>query len=201
MDKKKLGFKEIIIIIDVVVALFIAISLTMKVIRHNKQNNEIAPNNQYNLQFKGFSYNVPDNINFREDGEIISLEADNWKAEFYFLGDPDNITFDYHDRIKDIFISSGEHQITEIKDETIEGIPFAIYEYNDDGTNGLVCYFKTTVEPFVYEIQLHNKDNSLNREPLKIISKFLNEGVYDGAAGSQYLKQYIHLSKDQNRSE
>ena len=169
--KKKSIIKYILLGIDALVI----IGLVFMYFNKYLNGKEITDTSEY--QFKEFKYNFPQNISFTVDNhDNMVLTTDEWTASIDILGDSDNYILTHIESMIDDYGERFKNLSTDYI--TISTSTLAIIRYTKENKNGMIGYFKTFREPFIYEVVLHNVDNSFDTEPYKEIYSYLMDGIY-----------------------
>ena len=189
LKKKKISMKTIVIIIDIIVIIGIIISI---VLTNNRQKDD---NVSYIQRFKCFVYNIPGKLNYKVDAnDTLIIKNQNWLASMDIIGDRQDYILSH----KEILGKALEYEYgnINIKEETIDNVSVLIYEYKKENETGMICYFKSLTEPYIYEVTLQNVDGSYNTTALSTIISILMTGNYDPPEVEDYDIMFIRDDAD-----
>ena len=138
-------------------------------------------NQQQIFTFKKFNYNIHDGIEYTNiDEDRFMLSTNNYDAIIMpYVADTDLDDVPLNSYISQYEEYLRNNNIDVIDTNTIEIDDKIIYTYDvSDKVNSILCYYQT-FQPFYYEIELMNKSNSFDKEPLNEIITVLEDVYYD----------------------
>lgn len=179
--KKNILFKIIIVIVDIIaLTLFIIAAFKWFDKKINNHDNEVFDQQQI-FTFKKFNYNIHDEIEYSNiDENRFMLSTDSYNAIVMpYVADTDLDDVPLNSYISQYEEYLRNNNIDVIDTSTIEIDDKIIYTYDiSDKVNSILCYYQT-FQPFYYEIELMNKSNSFDKEPLNEIITVLEDVYYD----------------------
>ncbi len=192
---KKMSFKTLIIIIDIFV-FFGLIFLIINWSDNNKNNSKDSI-----IHFKDFTYTIPSDIEYISvETNSFVLNCDQYKAyvKIFTRNEVDLLTnvINYGD-----YMLNQDIEIISLNAFNIDDTTIYVYK-KSNGKNSLLYYFDT-IEPFLYEVELYNNDNSFNADYFSSIFNILKNASYNNhsySKNSYYTASEIFHINDTNEN-
>ncbi len=185
----------IIIIVICILILFVGFLVINRFVINGNQNNT-----DNGTTIKDFTFHFPDDMKFKMvDEHTFELKTNSWTANLEILYDERDLILSYPGCTK-IRLTSDNYKTGELKKN--EGydrnyISFTLVDETNN-ENNIISYYRIDKQYIVY-IDLINKDNSFNEEPLKDIYKALDTAKFSGEKKSKYhsyLIDFYHQCHD-----
>lgn len=191
IKKKNISIKTVVIMIDIIVIIGVIISIILT--NQRKKNDDIS----YIQRFKCFIYNIPGKLNYKVDAnDTLIISTKDWLASIDIIGDRQNYILNHKEILGELL--ENEYGTISIKEEIIDNTPVLIYEYKKEHETGMICYFKSLTEPYIYEITLQNVDGSYNKDSLSTLISIVMNGNYNPSEVEDYDIMFIKDDLDNN---
>lgn len=174
MNKKRINYKLLLIIIDIVAIIGLVLLYFQWINNNNIKNDETEVKE---VTFKKFTYTLPIDIEYTViDYDTFMLKNNQYEAIVKIFVADDVALSDYLDDYYNYLLDHGVN-VTYYNSIDINNTSVYTYDKYDD-RNSVLCYFET-FSPFIYELELYNSDNTFNVDSLKPILEILSNASYD----------------------
>lgn len=153
----------------------------------------IASNSYYKVNYGGFTFSIPDNLQYyEEDGYLILANGeDTWEAGLQVLEGSFDVMKSKLNQIGSAMSNQG-YTVNNVQNKTYNGVNFITMEAVIEGTNQLLVYAKLN-SMYVTGLNIINIDNEYDYNTLNDIASVIKNATYN--SGSNNIKGDVMKNK------
>lgn len=190
--KKSSGFgKYILIGLGIVVAIIVALVIIGSFAGNDNSNSGTSYNNNgsnkrsnssYKVNFKGFTFNVPDNLVYEEDSGVLMIgdEGGTWLAQIEVEQGSFAQLKANKSKLQSLMQQSG-YTSSIAQEKTISGVEFLTMEISMSGQNAIAALTKGN-SMFFMAVTVMNLDNEFDYSLLETVAPIVSTATYSNSS-------------------
>lgn len=162
---------------------------------NNSNINQTGNRGNYKVSFKGFSFNIPDNLVYEEDSGVLMIgdEEGTWVAQIEIEeGNFAQIKAN-KGQLQSMMQQSG-FTSSVAQEKTLGGVEFITMEISVSGQNAIAALTKANSMYFI-GVTAMNLDNEFDYSLLETIAPIISSASYSGATSNMEIGSRLDMNK------